>query len=69
MPEKRRSKVTAVASLNPGDLGEILYGKLDENGYANPSSPMAEAFTKEKILAAFEKVSIYLLLFFFVSYQ
>ena len=69
VPEKRRSKVTAVASLNPGDLGEILYGKLDENGYANPSSPMAEAFTKEKILAAFEKVSIYLLLFFFVSYQ
>ena len=38
------------------DLGPILYGELTEDGHANPGSPIATGFTKEKVLAAHSKL-------------
>ena len=32
-----------------GRTGEILFGKLDDDGYPAKDSPVAVAFTKEKI--------------------
>jgi len=58
VPASEYAKVNVVATLNPSDLGEILYGELDEDGYAAAESPIAESFTKEKIEAAHEKVCV-----------
>ena len=49
-------KVPLIVSLNPGDLGNILYGRLSDDGFAAINSPIAKAFTKEKILEAHRKV-------------
>ena len=47
-----------MASLNQGDAGdEIVFGKLDENGYPAKDPPWAVAFTEEKIKRGYEKVS------------
>ena len=54
--EAERAKTRSVVGLNPMDLGPILFGKLTENGYADPKSPIATAFTKEKILESHDKV-------------
>ena len=54
--EQERGKVTSIVSLNPGDLGDILYGRLSDDGFAAINSPIAKAFTKEKILEAHRKV-------------
>ena len=54
--EAEKAKVNVVANLSPADLGEILWGVLDENGYAAPNSPMATSFTKAKIEEAQAKV-------------
>lgn len=53
---EEQAAVHTVVSLNPSDLGEILWGQLDENGFGHPDSPIVKCFTKEKILAAVEKV-------------
>ena len=55
-PASKLDKVNDMTTLNPGDLGAILYGKLNDDGYGNPNSPMATAFTKEKIDKAMAKV-------------
>ena len=54
--EQERGKVTLIVSLNPGDLGNILYGHLSGDGFAAINSPIAKSFTKEKILEAHRKV-------------
>ena len=54
--EAERAKTISVINLNPMDLGPILFGKLTEDGHANSNSPIATAFTKEKILASHDKV-------------
>ena len=64
---RERSKVNTVATLDPSDLGKILYGKLDENGYGAPNSPIVESFTKEKIEGAHEKVCARYLSFYLSS--
>ena len=56
IPASELDKVNVVTTLNLGDLGGILYGKLDDDGYGNPNSSMATAFTKEKIDKAMAKV-------------
>ena len=50
------AKTRSVIGLNPMDLGPILYGELTEDGFANPGSPIAKGFTKEKIMAAHRKL-------------
>ena len=54
--ESERAKTRSVVGLNPMDLGPILFGKLTDDGHADPKSPIATGFTKEKILEAFAKV-------------
>ena len=49
MLPKAQHEIIKVASLNPGDLGEILYGKLDDDDFPAKDSPLAVAFTQEKI--------------------
>jgi len=56
--EKEKVKHPVVATLNPADLGKIIFG-TPVNGYPNPDSPFAKAFTKEKILDAFDKLGYY----------
>lgn len=56
VPASEYRKINVVATLDPSDLGEILYGKLDENDYGAPSSPIVQCFTPEKIKEAHEKV-------------
>ena len=56
MPPKEQQETVKVASLNPGDLGEILFGKLDDDGFPAKDSPVAVAFTKEKIKESQRKV-------------
>ena len=51
-----QARAVSVASLNPGDLGEILFGKLTDDGLPATDSPVAVAFTKEKIVNAHKKV-------------
>ena len=55
--ESERAKTRSVVGLNPMDLGPILFGELTEDGHADPKSPIATRFTKEKILQAIAKVS------------
>ena len=54
--DAEKAKVNVVATLGPGDLGEILWGELDENGYGAPNSPMVTSFTKAKNDEAHAKV-------------
>lgn len=54
--EAERAKTRSVVGLNPMDLGPTLFGKLTKNGHADSNSPIATAFTKEKILASHDKV-------------
>ena len=56
IPPKEQARAVSVASLNPGDLGEILFGKLTDDGLPATDSPVAVAFTKEKIVNAHKKV-------------
>ena len=55
--EDERSKTKSVVTLNPMDLGPILFGELTKDGFAHPNSPIAQGFTKEKIIEAHRKVS------------
>jgi len=54
--EAECAKTRSVIGLNPMDLGPILFGKLTKDGHADSNSPIATAFTKEKILASHDKV-------------
>lgn len=54
--ERTKAKATYIFSLNPGNLGPILFGKLSSDGYAAPDAPIFKAFTKDKILEAHQKV-------------
>ena len=53
--EAERAKTRSVVGLTPMDSGTILFGKLTENGHADPKSPIAAAFTKAKILESYNK--------------
>ena len=55
--ECEKPKVNVVTSLNPGDLGKILFGPL-EDGFPLPSAPILKNFTKDKIERAFEKLGL-----------
>lgn len=50
-------KVNTVVTLDRSDLGEILYGELDEHGLPHIQSPIATHFTREKINQAMYKVN------------
>merc|ERR1719343_1881756 len=54
--ETELAKTSSVVGLNQIDLGPILFGELTEDGFANPSSPIATGFTKEKVMAAHRKL-------------
>ena len=51
------TKVNIVTSLNPEDLGKMLFEKLDD-GFPLQSAPILKNFTSEKIARAFEKLGI-----------
>ena len=54
--DKEKAKTRSVVGLNPMDLGPILFGELTKDGHANPSSPIATGFTKEKVILAHIKL-------------
>ena len=54
--EAEKAKTRSVVGLNPMDLGPILYGELSGKGDPHPSSPIATAFTREKIMEAHRKL-------------
>ena len=56
VPPKAQQEIVKVASLKPGDLGEILDGKLDDGGFPAKDLCLAVAFTQEKIQESQEKV-------------
>lgn len=59
IPPAELKKVNVVVSLDRKDLGEILYGELDDQGLPHQDSPIAKHFTPEKINQALHKVSKY----------
>ena len=54
--EAEKAKTRSIVGLNPMDLGPILYGELSDEGDPHPSSPIATAFTREKIMEAHRKL-------------
>ena len=47
--KQERGKVTSTVGLNPGYLGNILYGWLSNDEFAVINSQIAKSFTKEKL--------------------
>ena len=54
--ETELAKTRLVVGLDQMDLGPILFRELLEDEFANPSSPIATRFTKEKVMAVHRKL-------------
>ena len=57
VPSKEQIVTVTVANLNPGDLGEILFGELIDDGYPAADSPVAVDFMKEEIVNSQKRCS------------
>lgn len=57
--EAQKKILTSAVRMDPDDVGEMVFGKLDEEGLPHPDSPFAKHFTKAKVMDGAAKLGYY----------